>query len=168
MIWCETNCTSSSVVGSWIVVGLVSLFSFCVVNVLYNLQRFQFVWSLVSEFEEWRQAQKKRRLVYLSAGCYWRYCSKIIEKWQKKTDHKKYGTKKIVASEKCHCFECVFRRIGSKQTNSVSKRKENLLSKMLDLMLNLEFVTIFFLFRLLVEFVMCIFAFRKRNKSTKE
>lgn len=52
--------------------------------------------------------------------------------------------------------------------NSVSKRKENLLSKMLDLMLNLEFVTIFFLFRLLVEFVMCIFAFRKRNKSTKE
>lgn len=131
MIWCETNCTSSSVVGSWIVVGLVSLFSFCVVNVLYNLQRFQFVWSLVSEFEEWRQAQKKRRLVYLSAGCYWRYCSKIIEKWQKKNRPQEIRHKKNVASEKCHCFECVFRRIGSKQTTAWANAKKTYLVRCL-------------------------------------
>lgn len=47
---------------------------------------------------------KKRRLVYLSAGCYWRYCSKIIEKWHKKTDHKKYGTKKKCCIRKMSLF----------------------------------------------------------------
>lgn len=74
---------------------------------------------------------KKRRLVYLSAGCYWRYCSKIIEKWQKKNRPQEIRHKKNVASEKCHCFECVFRRIGSKQTTAWANAKKTYLVRCL-------------------------------------
>lgn len=67
------------------------------------------------------------------------------------------------------CFECVLRAnwINAKQQRDQTQRK-HYSSKILDLMLNLEFVTNFFIPSFLVHFVMCTFAFRKRHKSTKE